>query len=150
MSCDRIARRYNISELELLVELLGKVVEKNESQKQKCSSILTDNVHTMKKILEKFIQYKDKLNRQIEECKDNINSDDFMDWLNHDNELYLQAVIGIELTLEEYFVLYFYLDSAILDKNPSLNNKIILFKDELARKIAFTASWKHLCKCMHK
>lgn len=148
MSCNEIERRYSIFELKLLIELLDKVVKENENIGG--SSLLIDNVSTMEKILEKLIKYKSKLDKHIEECKNTINSNGFKDWLKSDNELYLQVFIGIKLTLEEYFVLYFYLENAVLDKNAYVNNKIILLKNELAIKIASTASWKYLCECMKK
>ncbi|MCW6075457.1 hypothetical protein LAV44_08970 [Clostridium sporogenes] len=148
MSCNEIERRYSVFELKLLIGLLDKVVKENENLEN--SSLLIDNVPAMKKILEKLIKYKSRLDKHIGECKNTINPNGFKDWLGSDNELYLQVFIGIKLTLEEYFVLYFYLENAVLDKNPYVNNKITLLKNELSREIASTASWKYLYKCMNE
>lgn len=104
-----------------------------------------DNVPKAKPILEHLIEYHTRLEEYIREFQRSIKSDGFRDWYVNDNELFLQATIGVILPLEDYYVLYFYLDDAQLTRNGYINNSIISLKDEIAKEIALTSSWRYLC-----
>lgn len=143
MSAYTIERRFSIEELKLLIGALDNAIKEYDIQEAR--SLLIDNVPKAKLILKCFVEYYTRLEKYIEECINNIKSDGFRDWHIRDNELFLQATIGVILPLEDYYVLYSYLDSAKLIKNNYINNKIIALRDELAKEIAFKTSWKYLC-----
>jgi len=143
MSARAIERRFNVQELEFLTETLGKVIKNYENEK--ASSLLIDNVPKAKLILERFIGYHTRLEKYIKKCQENIDENVCKDWYVKDNEIFVQSTIGVILPLEDYYVLYFYLDDAKLTGNGYINNIIISLRDELAKKIAFTSSWRYLC-----
>jgi len=142
MSANAIDRRFNIEELEFLIETLESIIKRCDI---KGSSLLIENLPKIKQILKHFVEYKTRLEKYITECQNNINPDGFKDWYVHDNELFLQATIGIIMPLEDYYVLYYYLDDAKLTKNSYVNNKIISLRNELAKEIANSSSWRYLC-----
>jgi len=143
MSANAIERRFNISDLEIITKTLDEVIKEYENQKG--YSLRIDNIPKVKTILDTFMKYKLRLDEYIKECQDKINPDGFRDWSVTDNELFLQSTIGIILPLEDYYILYYYLDDAKLTKNSYINNKIIALRNELAKSIAFTSSWRYLC-----
>lgn len=96
--------------------------------------------------MKKFKEYHKHLEEHIKICQETISNDGFRDWYVRDDELYLQATIGVILPLEDCYILYFYLDNAVLTGNRYKNNIIINLRNELSKEIAFTTSWKYMCE----
>ena len=110
----------------------------------KGSSLLSDNCPNARKVLKKFKEYYKRLEEHIKICQKTISNDGFRDWYVRDDELYLQATIGVILPLEDCYILYFYLDNAVLTGNRYKNNIIINLRNELSKEIAFKTSWKYM------
>ena len=144
MSCNEIERRFSIKELDLIIDAFEDVIKENEDYKG--SSLLSDNCPNTRKVLKKFKEYHKRLEEHIKICQETISNDGFRDWYVRDDELYLQATIGVILPLEDCYILYFYLDNAVLTGNRYKNNIIINLRNELSKEIAFTTSWKYMCE----
>lgn len=145
MSCKTIERRYTRYELKYMIICITEIIENVEKTKGIASSLMLDNLPIIEPILQKLLSYKQKLDVFSEEYKNKECKITNYDTYVLDNETYLNPTIGIILSLEEYYILYFYFNSASLNFNDYVNNLIIQLKIEIANCIAKTSSWNYLC-----